>query len=341
MRIEQLALPVRRIPPLLLFGIAFVGAQTGDPLPSWNDGPAKRGIVEFVKRVTESGSPAFVPLQSRIAVFDNDGTLWPEKPPVEALFILSRIRARAEKDPSLKEKEPFKAALAGDTAYLKEAGEEAVAKLVAASHTGMTQEEFAADAEAFYRQTVYPKPGLPLTSIAYLPMSELLAYLRTNGFQTWICSGGTVEFMRAFSQSQYGIPPEQVIGSAVALKYAERDGKGLLMREPGLSALNDKEGKPVGISRQAGVRPIFAAGNVRSGGDIAMLTYSQGAPASFQLLINHDDGKREFAYQEPDGASLKAAKAKGWHVVSMKKDWKRVFSDPKAQPERVGSADER
>ena len=171
-------------------------------------------------------------------------------------------------------------------------------------------------------------------------MAELLAYLQNNGFETWICSGGTTDFMRAFSQQLYGIPPARVIGSGINLQYLERGGKGVVERQPGLGTLNDKEGKPVGISRAIGLRPVFAAGNVRSGGDIAMLAYSQGSPQSFQILVDHDDDSREFAYQEPDGASLKAAKARGFHVVSMKKDWKRVFNPPAGEPERIGARDE-
>ncbi|HKP97041.1 MAG TPA: HAD family hydrolase [Fibrobacteria bacterium] len=314
-------------------------AQVADPLPSWKDGGLKRSIVEFVSGTATEGGHDFVPMEARIAVFDNDGTLWPEKPVIEGMFVLERIKSKAAADPSLKEKEPFKAALAGDTAYLKEAGEEAVAKLVAESHSGMTQEEFAAEAHSFFMRASYPKPRLPLTAVAYQPMVELLAYLRSKGYETWICSGGTLEFVRTVSLSLYRIPPEQVIGSAIDLKFELRKGKAVLLREPGLATVNDKAGKPVGISRHIGLRPIFAAGNVRSGGDIAMLGYSRSGPGlSFQLLINHDDAKREFAYKEPDGASLKAARAYGWKVVSMKNDWNTVFR-PGAGEERVGTKD--
>jgi hypothetical protein len=330
-------LSVKRPIALSLVCIAFIRAEAPDPLPSWNDGPAKRGIIDFVNRATTATSRGFVPAEARIAAFDNDGTLWPEKPVIEGMFILSRIKAMAEKDPSLKDREPFKAALTGDTAYIKEAGEEAIGKLVAESHSGMTQEEFTSEVVAFSRQAAYPKLGLPLSAVAYQPMVELLAYLRSKGFQTWLCSGGTQEFMRVFAGPLYGIPPERVIGTEVNLRFETRDSKGVLMREPGIAALNDKDGKPVGINRQIGARPIFAAGNVRSGGDIAMLSYSRSAVGpTFQLLINHDDDKREFAYQEKDGASLKAAREQGWSVVSMKRDWKKVFNAT-PEPERVGA----
>jgi hypothetical protein len=329
--------PVIRPIVLSLFCIALARAEAPDPLPSWNDGPAKRGILEFVERTTDAASRGFVPVEARIAAFDNDGTLWPEKPVIEGLFILSRIKAMAEKDPSLKEKEPFKAVLNGDTAYLKEAGEEAIGKLVAETHSGMSQEAFTAEVVAFSKQAVYPKLGLPLNAVAYQPMVELLAYLRSKGYRTWLCSGGTQEFMRVFAGPLYGVPPERVIGTEVNLRFETRDRKGVLMRLPGVAALNDKEGKPVGLSRRIGLRPIFAAGNVRSGGDIAMLTYSHEAMGpTFQLLINHDDGKREFAYGENDGASLKAAREQGWRVVNMKTDWRQVFNATTG-PERVGA----
>jgi hypothetical protein len=322
---------------VLCICISLARAEAPDPLPSWNDGPAKRSILEFVERTTNATSRGFVPVEARIATFDNDGTLWPEKPVIEGLFILSRIKAMAEKDPSLKEKEPFKAALSGDTAYLKEAGEEAIGKLVAESHSGMSQDTFTSEVVAFSKQAAYPKLGLPLNAVAYQPMVELLAFLRSKGFQTWLCSGGTQEFMRVFAGPLYGIPPERVIGTEVNLKFETKDRKGVLMRLPGIAALNDKEGKPVGISRHIGLRPIFSAGNVRSGGDIAMLTYSHGAVGpTFQLLINHDDDKREFAYQEKDGASLKAAREQGWSVVSMKKDWRKIF-DSAPETERMGA----
>lgn len=311
-------------------------AQVADPLAAWNEGPAKRAILDFVKRTTTSGGPDYVAPEARIAVFDNDGTLWPEKPMVEGLFVLDRIRALARKDPSLKFKEPYQAALAGDTAYFREAGEEAIVKLLAASHAGMSQEEFAASVDSFSRKAAYPKAGLPVRQIAYQPMTQLMAYLRSMGFQTWICSGGTEDFMRAFSLPLYGVPPNQVIGSEVNLSYKEVDGKGFLMRQPGLAVVNDKEAKPVSIARHIGLRPIFAAGNIRSGGDIPMLAYSRGGMApSFQMLISHDDDKREFAYQEYDRASLTEAQSRGWTVVSMKRDWKRVFNIA-SETEKVG-----
>lgn len=297
-----------------------------DPLPSWNDGRVKQSITEFVARVTTANSPDFVPVADRIATFDNDGTLWAEKPVVQGMFVLARLKQMAAADPSLKQKQPFKAVLEGDVAYFKQAGEKAVMELLTATHANMTQAQFEQEVRQFFQTGVHPTLKLPYTQVTYKPMVELLEYLRANGFQTWICSGGGIDFMRVVSQPLYGIPPQQVIGSSGKQEFIQKDGKFVIWRLPEISRINDQAGKPVGINLHIGKRPVFAAGNERSGGDIAMLTYSQGRPgASFQLLINHDDAQREFAYQEPDNASLNAAQANGWQVVSIKNDWKQVF----------------
>jgi hypothetical protein len=304
-------------------------AQTSfpDPLPSWNQGTVKTAIIEFVSRTTAAGSPDYIPPTERIATFDNDGTLWPEQPLIQGMFVLERLKAMGKSDPSLRQKQPFQAALEGDLAYIKQAGEEAIMQLVAAVHANQTQEQFEAEARVFFAKSSHPTFKVPYTQLAYQPMVELLAYLRKNGFQTWICSGGGIDFLRVISEPMYGIPPQQVIGSSLKKEFLEKDGKSVLWREAELASFNDKGVKPLNIDLHIGKRPVFAAGNVRSGGDIAMLTYSQGqVPLSLQLLLNHDDAEREFAYSEPDDASLTAAQEKGWQVVSLKKDWQRVFA---------------
>ncbi len=305
-------------------------APGADPLPSWNDGPAKRAVVAFVQRATTPGGPDFVPVEERVATFDNDGTLWAEKPlPVEVYFVLSRLRELAEGDPSLRSTQPFRAALEGDAAYFHEAGAEAVAKLLLKTHSGTTQEEFAAEARRFLAEARHPDLDRPIAGVVYQPMLELLAYLRASGFRTWICSGGTLDFVRVFAPEAYGVPPEQTIGSELKREPRVAGGRLVLVRQPQVEHLNDKEGKPVGIDRHIGRRPAFVAGNVLSGGDIAMMRYSKGRSGpSFQLLVNHDDPAREFAYAERDSASLRAARQFGFTVVSIRRDWRQVFPDP-------------
>lgn len=327
----RLSLPVAAV---LLLGwvlplAALAQASTADPLPSWNEGPVKQALVGFVTRVTTEGSPDFVPEPERIAVFDNDGTLWQEKPAVEGAFLVKRVREMAAKDPSLRRRQPFKAVLEGDVDTLMDGGEKTLMELVAATHADMTQEEFQAEVRQFLKTARHPKLGVPYTQLAYQPMLELLRYLRDHGFQTWISSGGGIDFMRVFSESLYGIPPQQVIGSSLEEKFETRDGQAVLWREPRVDHINDKAGKPVGNDLHVGRSPVFVVGNVRSGGDIAMLKASRLRHGpSFQLLINHDDARREFAYQEKDGASLRAAREGGWTVVSMRDDWKTVFAAP-------------
>lgn len=318
---------------VLMFAVAVlmafstsVLAQSPDPLPSWNEGAAKSAIVDFVNRVTKENSSDFVPISDRIAVFDNDGTLWPEQPLVQILSMLAKLEALATVDPSLRERQPFKAALEQDNDYFTKEGLKAVIDVVVATMANMTQEEFEADAQKFIQTEIYPQLNQPISNLAYKPMVELLNYLRANGFQTWICSGGGIDFIRLVSGQLYGIPPQQVIGSTLKKEYREENGKNFIWRKAEIDRINDKEGKPVGIDLYIGKRPIFAMGNVRSGGDIAMLSYSQDqAQPSLQLIINHDDNKREFAYQEPDNTSLNAADKNGWIVISMKNDWQIVF----------------
>ncbi|MBZ4370115.1 haloacid dehalogenase-like hydrolase [Corallococcus interemptor] len=301
-------------------------ALAADPLPSWNEGPVKQSIIDFVTRATTEGGPGYVPPEERIATFDNDGTLWQEQPVVQGVFLLDQVKARVKEDASLAKRQPFKAVLEGDLALLSAMDEPQLMELFAATHAGKTQDAFAREAQAFFQTARHPTLGVPYTQLAYVPMLELLQYLRANGFQTWISSGGGADFMRVVSEDTYGIPPQQVIGSSLKEKYDENNGHPVLRREARLDHLNDKAGKPVGIEQHIGRRPVFAAGNVRSGGDIPMLQYTKEQPRpGFALLIDHDDAEREFAYQEKNDASLKAAREGGWTVVSMRRDWKRVF----------------
>ncbi len=307
-------------------------AQQADQLPSWNDGPTKAAIIQFVQDVTTGGGPKFVPPEQRIATFDNDGTLWCEQPVIQGAFIMYRLKKMIEKDPALKERQPFKAALENDKAYLKTEGMPAILELFSATHTGMTDDEFRAEVGAFMATAKHPKFGRGFGELTYQPMVELLEYLRSHGFKTYICSGGGIDFMRVISESLYGIPPEQVIGSSGKKVFAKGEEGWSMTRTGEISSFNDKEVKAVNIDLHIGRRPLLAGGNVRSHGDIGMCSYSQGRKGpSLQLLVNHDDAVREFSYAEEDGGSLKAAKANGWIVVSMKKDWNVVFSPEEAK----------
>jgi phosphoglycolate phosphatase-like HAD superfamily hydrolase len=310
------------------------GDSCASALPAWREGPVRRAICDFVARATDVNGRDHVPVEDRIATFDNDGTLWPEQPVIQGAFVLARLQTLAKQDPALAERQPFKAALAGDTKTLMAAGEPALIQLFATTSANMTDDQFVAEARRFFATARHPKLGVPYTALAYQPMVELLDYLRAHGFKTYLSSGGGADFMRVVSQRMYGIPPEQVIGSRPKKQLRRAGGAAVLFRIPEVAAINDKEAKPVNIDAQIGKRPVLAAGNVRSGGDIAMLEYSEGGPVlgrrrpSLQLLINHDDADREFAYGEKDDASLAAARARGWQVVSMKRDWRIVFRPP-------------
>lgn len=319
---------LRSLFALGLFLAQLCHAQS-EPLPSWNDGQTKRTIVAFVQGVTKQGGPDFVPLPERVAAFDNDGTLWVEKPlPNEVYFVLSGIKRLAAQDPALRERQPFKAALEGDSSYFREAGAKAVLELLLATHSNMTQEQFASAAREFIETGRHPTLGRPYAATAYRPMLELLAYLRDNGFQTWMCSGGTADFMRAFAAQTYGIPPEQIIGSVLKRDSRMLDGRRVVWLLPEIDSINDKDMKAVNIDRQIGMRPVFVAGNVGNAGDIAMMEYSKGRDGpSFQLLINHDDEAREFAYREANDFSLDSAQKNGFAVANIKRDWKTVFGD--------------
>jgi hypothetical protein len=301
-----------------------------DPLPSWNDGPAKARILRFVEDVTTPTSPQFVPPAERIAVFDNDGTLWSEQPMYFQLaFILDRVKALAPKHPEWRTQEPFKSVLAGDMAGVAATGEHGLMELMAATHAGMTTYEFRQTVSDWLATARHPRFKRAYTELTYVPMQELLAYLRANGFKTFIVSGGGVEFMRVFSERVYGVPPEQVIGSSILTKYELRDGKPVIVRLPELEFIDDKAGKPVGINRYIGRRPILAFGN--SDGDFEMLEYTTSAPGPrLGLIVHHDDGEREYAYDRKSSIGrlergLDEAAPRGWVVVSMKDDWRRVY----------------
>jgi hypothetical protein len=315
---------------LALLAIALAGlnnTQAQDPLPSWNDGPAKQSVIEFVTKVSTASSPDFVPVPERIATFDNDGTLWCEQPmPVQLYFALDRVKALAPQHPEWHNKEPFASLLKGDVKGALAGGNRALLEIVMATHTGMTAQEFEKIVKDWIATAKHPTTGRPFTEMVYQPMLELLSYLRANGFKTFIVSGGGIEFMRPWAERTYGIPPEQVVGSSIKTKFEIRDGRPVLVRLPELNFNDDKEGKPVGINQHIGRKPVLSGGNVFSGGDIAMLRYCQSHPGpTLQLMVNHDDATREFAYVEPDNASLKAAAASDWTVVDMKSDWKTVF----------------
>lgn len=295
-----------------------------DPLPSWNEGALKQSIITFVKDAADSNSKNYIPVADRIATFDNDGTLWAERPYVQELFAFYMVKKMVGANPELEKKQPFKAVVEKDKAYFEKGGDKALIQLIVATHTGTSEDEFESAAKDFFTTTTYPHFNVPVSKIVYQPQIELLNYLRANRFKTFICTGGTIEFVRGISQQLYGIPKDQVIGTTFKYKFV--DSNRTVMRQPELELFNDKEGKPVGIQEHIGQRPVFACGNEGSEGDIAMLKYCQSSKyPSFQLLVNHDDSTREFSYQEKTNASLNAAAKNNWHVISMKNDWKRVF----------------
>ena len=322
---------IRIASALLAISIAgLASTQAKDPLPAWRDGKAKEAIVKFVEKVTKEGSAEFVPPAERLATFDNDGTLWAEQPMYfQLLFALYRIGVLAPQHPEWKEKEPFASLLKGDVKAALAGGDAAIAEIVMATHAGMTTEEFEKIVKEWIATAKHPVTKRPFTEMIYQPMLELLAYLRANGFKTYIVSGGGIEFMRPWTEKVYGIPPEQVIGSSIKTKFEMRDGKPVLVRLPEVNFIDDKDGKPVGIQQFIGRRPIAAFGN--SDGDLQMLQWTAaGAGPRFCLYVHHDDATREFAYDRKShigqlDKGLDEAAAKGWTVVSMKDDWKTVF----------------
>jgi len=315
---------------LLISTPVFSQDAKADALPSWNDGATKKAILEFVRTTTEKGSPQYVPVEQRIATFDNDGTLWSEQPIYFQLaFAIDRVKALASKHPDWKEKQPFKAVLEDDMKTVSASGERGLVELVMVSHAGMTTDEFEAIVKDWLATAKHPRFHRPYTELVYQPMLELLTFLRVNGFKTYIVSGGGIEFMRPWVEKVYGIPPEQVVGSSIKLKYEVHDGKPVLVRLPEIDFVDDKIGKPVGIQKFIGRRPIMAFGN--SDGDFEMLQWTTaGKGPRFGLIVHHTDADREWSYdrKSPIGRLDKAldeAPKRGWVIVEMKQDWKVIY----------------
>lgn len=322
---------LRRLGAMAVFA-AWMSAATAqtDPLPSWNDGPAKQAILAFVADVTREGSSDFVPEPERIATFDNDGTLWIEQPTyVQFAFALDRVKALAPQHPEWKEKQPFKAVLDGGMAALGAVGEHGVVEIVAATHAGMTPAAFQQTVKEWLATAKHPRFERRYDELVYQPMLEVLTYMRANGFKTFIVSGGGIEFIRAFGEERYGIPPEQVIGSSIVTTFERRDGRPTLFRLPKVNFVDDGPGKPVGINQQIGRRPIAAFGN--SDGDLEMLQWTTEArKRRLAVLVHHTDREREYAYDRESkfgrlDKALNAAATDQWIVVDMKRDWKAVF----------------
>ena len=319
-----------------LFGILNAQGQS-DPLPSWNDGPAKQSILAFVKETTDKSSPKYVEPADRIATFDQDGTLWTEHPLYgQAMFALDRLAKMAPQHPEWKQKEPFKSVLAGDRAAMGKFTEADWMQIVAVTHAGMSTEAFQGLVKDWLATAKAPRFDRPYTDLVYQPMLEVMQYLRANGYRTYIVTGGGQEFVRAYSEKVYGVPPEQVVGSSIVTTYVNTDGKPVLMREPKVFFIDDGPGKAVGINLFIGKRPQAAFGN--SGGDAQMLEWTQaGDGARLMMLVHHDDAKREYAYGPGGGlpdtqvgtfsdALMSEANKNGWIVISMKDDWKQVFA---------------
>jgi phosphoserine phosphatase len=336
-------LRIRAVLACFIALLAITNARAQDPLPSWNEGPAKQAILTFVKDTTEKSSPKYVEPPDRIATFDQDGTLWTEHPIYgQAAFALARVGELAPKHPEWKTKEPFKSVLAHDDAAMAKFTESDWLQIIAATHTGMSNEAFAGIVQDWLAKAKAPRFDRPYTDLVYQPMLEVMQYLRANGFRTYIVTGGGQEFVRAYSEKVYGIPPEQVVGSSIVTTYVDTKGKPVLMREPKVFFIDDGPGKAIGINMFIGKRPLAAFGNSgsadRKAGDTQMLEWTQaGDGARLMMLVLHDDAKREYAYGPagnlPDThvgtfseALLTEATKNAWIVISMKNDWKRIFS---------------
>ena len=302
----------------------------GNPLPSWNEGASRQAVLDFVAKVTKKGGPDYVPPEERIAVFDNDGTLWSEQPAYfQFLFAIDRVKALAPQHPEWKDQPTFKAVLDSDFKALAASGEKGLIEIVMATHAGMTTTEFEQTVKDWLAVARHPRFNRPYTELVYQPMLEVLALLRANGFKNYIVSGGGIEFIRVWALKVYGIPPEQVVGSSIKTKYELRDGKPVLVRLPEIAFIDDKAGKPVGINAFIGRKPIAAFGN--SDGDLQMLQWTaSGQGARLMMLIHHTDAEREYAYDRDThfgrlDQALVEAQQHAWTVVDMKRDWKRVF----------------
>ncbi|WP_194791541.1 HAD family hydrolase [Pseudomonas sp. UFMG81] len=305
-------------------------AQAADPLPAWREGPARTAIVEFVETVTKDGGPGYVAPAQRIAVFDNDGTLWSEQPMYfEVLFAMDEVKRLAPEHPQWRSQQPFKAVLENDHQALAKQGMDGLLKIIAATHSGMSSEDFIARSRNWLASARHPRSGKPYTEMVFQPMLELLAYLRAHGFKTYIVSGGEVAFMRAFAEEVYGIPPEQVIGTTLGATFQDQQGRLSIQRQGKIQHNDDGPGKPVSIDAIIGRRPILAFGN--SDGDLQMLQWTKaGQGPRFAGLVHHTDGHREWAYDRKSNVgrldkALDQAQAKGWTVVDMAQAWRRVY----------------
>jgi hypothetical protein len=319
----------------LLGGCERVGTTAAVPLdppvlPSWSEGTTRDALVSFVEDVTTDGGPHYVPPAERIAVFDNDGTLWSEQPMyVQLAFAADRVKALAPEHPEWAERQPFKGVLEGDLEAVAASGEHGLLELMMATHAGMTTGEFTELVESWLATARHPKLNRPYTELVYQPMLELLDYLRANGFRTWIVSGGGIAFMRPWTEGIYGVPPEQVVGSSIEIRFEMRNDGPVLLRIPELDFIDDKAGKPVGIHKFIGRRPIAAFGN--SDGDLQMLQWTTAGPGRrLSAIVHHTDGEREVAYDREShigrlDKALDEATERGWVVVDMKADWKTVF----------------
>ena len=319
----------------LTVGTAAVAQPATDALPSWNEGPVKQSILDFVARVTTEGSPDFVPAPERIATFDNDGTLWTEQPfYFQLAFAIDRVKALAPRHPEWKAKAPFNALLSNDAHKLAQLDKKGLLEIVAAAHTGVSTDEFTRAVVDWTRTARHPRFDRPYTELVFQPMLELLAHLRGSGFKTFVVSGGGIEFMRPWMEKVYGIPPEQIVGSSGAVTFEiGADGKPRLLKQPKIEFIDDGAGKPVGINRFIGRWPVLAVGN--SDGDLQMLQYTAGGNGPrLAVYIHPDDAEREFAYDRTDRLAkldkgLDEANAKGWVLVSMKRDWNAIFPPEK------------
>ena len=313
----------------LVATVVIAGAALADPLPSWNSGPSKTAILDFVKRVTDSSRPDYITPAERVAVFDNDGTLWAEQPIYfQFIFAVERIAAMAKEDPAIASSPALKAAAAGDFKGALAEGKKGLLEIIAVSHSGLTVAEFDAAVRHWLAAARHPLRDRPYSDLTYQPMLELMRYLRDEGFAVYIVSGGGVHFMRAFAQETYGVPPERVIGSVGESSLEIRDGVPVIVKAPAVAFIDDKAGKPIAIDRRIGRRPIFAAGN--SDGDLQMLQWTTAGPGPrFALIVHHTDAAREWAYDRKShighlDKALNAAAGRGWTVVDMKNDWRVV-----------------
>ena len=331
MYFNPLKIRVAGLLAILIVTIAATGfSKPPDPLPSWNDGPNKQAIIDFVTAATTADHPGFIAERMRIATFDNDGTLWSEQPLYfQAIYIFDRVRELAPENPEWQSKEPFASAIKGDYKAALAGGEHALLEMVKATHAGDTADKFADSVAGWLARARHPDSDRPYTEMVFQPMLELLDYLRANQFKVFIVSGGGIDFLRVFAEEVYKIPPEQVIGSSLTASYEIRNGTPVIVKQPEIDFINDKAGKPVGIHRYIGRRPVIAVGN--SDGDFEMLEWTTaGAGPRLGIIVHHDDDQREWAYDRDSHIGrlvrgLDEGPRRGWKIISMKNDWKRIF----------------